>query len=98
MQVQLAVAVHAHHPDVVVDRRDGASDMRAVAAGVHIPLASAEVIHAGDITVAGKIFVNLLVARVDDADHDIGRGLRGGSGQQERVVRLHHGDAIGLRL
>ena len=98
MQVQLAIAIHSHHTDVVVDCSDGASDMRAVAATVLVPLARAGVVHAGDVTVAGKVFVDLLVARVDDADHDIGRGLRGGSGQQERVVCLDHGDAVRLRL
>jgi hypothetical protein len=73
--------------DRVVQRGDRAGDVRAVTAGVLVPVAGAAVVGAGDVgRRTGQVLVGPLVPRIDDADHDARLAGR----RERRVVRLHH--------
>ena len=89
MNGKVAVAVDADYTLGVIERGDGASDVRAMSAAVFVPVTAASVHGAGDIR-AGQVDVQTLVARIDDADHDVARG---GRGLEQGVVRLHPGNA-----
>ena len=86
---QVAITVDANDTIGVVQRCNGAGDVRAVAAAVFVPVAAAGVHRAGHVRLR-QVDMQALIARVDDADHDIAGG---GRGLEQGVIRLHPRDA-----
>jgi hypothetical protein len=91
VEVHRAVREHADDADLVVQRRDGAGDVRAVGAVVDGPASAAAIVGPRDLA-RGQVFMPEGIARVDDA-HRAVAGMR-----VAHQVRLHHRDAVGRGL